>query len=421
MPNSIKTDREFPTNIVETPNSPQPAIIMTPSTIATPRAKYQVLGAISSAHFLNDMMQSLLLALYPMLKSDYHLSFTQIGLLSLTYQITASILQPAVGMVTDRHTIRHSLTMGMGFTFVGLLVLSQAGTFPLLLLAAGLVGMGSAVFHPESSRVARMASGGQHGLAQSIFQVGGNAGSACGPLLAALVVIPLGQSSMAWFSLAALLAMIVLWQVGNWRARQHQATKHKVQAKAQPLSTQKTAYALTVLMALVTTKYMYMASIQSYYTFYLIERFALTPQLAQIMLFVFLSGVALGTIIGGPIGDRIGRKRVIWFSILGCAPFTLALPYLGLHATILFSFIIGLIMSSAFSAILVFAQELLPGHIGTISGLFFGLAFGIAGISAALIGSLADHYGITTVYQITAWLPLGGIIAALLPDLRRRA
>ena len=388
--------------------------------IQTDNTKYRILGAISSAHFLNDMMQSLILALYPMLKGNYHLTFTQIGLLSLTYQITASVLQPVVGLVTDRFHIRHSLTAGMGFTFVGLLVLSDASTFPFLVLAAGLVGMGSAVFHPESSRVARMASGGQHGLAQSIFQVGGNAGSACGPLLAALIVIPLGQPSLAWFSLAALAAMIVLWQVSNWSSTHRQATLNKKQTRQQPFSNKKTAYALAVLMLLVMTKYMYMASIQSYYTFYLIERFGMQAQQAQIMLFVFLFGVAAGTIVGGPIGDRIGRKRVIWFSILGSAPFTLALPYLGLHATILFSFIIGLIMSSAFSAILVFAQELLPGHIGTISGLFFGLAFGIAGISAALIGNLADRYGITTVYQITAWLPLGGIVAALLPDLRRR-
>ncbi|MET3107063.1 FSR family fosmidomycin resistance protein-like MFS transporter [Oxalobacteraceae bacterium GrIS 2.11] len=393
---------------------------MTTLTIDTPNTKYRVLGAISGAHFLNDMMQSLILALYPLLKGSYHLSFTQIGLLSLTYQITASILQPLVGMVTDRYHVRHSLTIGMGFTFVGLIVLSQASTFPFLVLAAALVGMGSAVFHPESSRVARMASGGQHGLAQSIFQVGGNTGTATGPLLAALIVIPFGQPSLIWFSLAALLAMLVLWQVGNWAAAHHLASKHKPQTRQQPLSNKKTAFALTVLMGLVMTKYMYLASIQSYYTFYLIERFDMSAQQAQIMLFVFLFGVALGTIAGGPIGDRIGRKRVIWFSILGCAPFTLALPYLGLHATIVFSFIIGLIMSSAFSAILVFAQELLPNRIGMISGLFFGLAFGIAGISAALIGNLADQYGITTVYQITAWLPLGGIIAALLPDLRKR-
>jgi FSR family fosmidomycin resistance protein-like MFS transporter len=258
-------------------------------------------------------------------------------------------------------------------------------------------------------------------LAQSIFQVGGNAGSAAGPLLAALVIIPLGQSSLAWVSVAALIALILLWKIGNWSIQQHRATKHRARAQHQPLSNKKTYHALVILMTLVTTKYVYMASIQSYYTFYLIERFNLAPQEAQIMLFIFLFGVALGTIAGGPIGDRMGRKRVIWFSILGCAPFTLALPYLGLHATGLFSFLIGLIMSSAFSAILVFAQELLPKHIGMVSGLFFGLAFGIAGISAALIGALADHYGIVTVYKITAWLPLGGMIAALLPDLHKRA
>ncbi len=392
------------------------------STAATTRnaTRFRVLGAISSAHFLNDMMQSLIVALYPLLKGSYQLSFTQIGLLSLTYQITASLLQPLVGVVIDRWHVRHSLTFGMGFTFIGLLTLSQAATFPVLILAAGLIGIGSAVFHPESSRVARLASGGQHGLAQSIFQVGGNAGSASGPLLAAAIVIPMGQSSIAWFSVAALAAMLVLWNVSKWAAQQHHANKYKLASRAQPLSTQKTALALLVLIGLVTTKYLYLASIQSYYTFYLIERFGLSPQQAQIMLFVFLLGVALGTIAGGPIGDRIGRKSVIWFSILGSAPFTLALPYLGLNATILVSFIIGLIISSAFSAILVFAQELLPGYIGTVSGLFFGLAFGVAGISAALIGNLADQYGIVTVYQITAWLPLGGIIAALLPNLTRK-
>ena len=366
------------------------------------------------------MMQSLILALYPLLKGNYHLSFTQIGMLSLTYQITASLLQPVVGMVTDRYPVRHALSMGMIFSLCGLLLLSQAGTFPLLLLAAGIIGTGSAIFHPESSRVARMASGGQHGLAQSIFQVGGNAGSAAGPLLAALIVIPLGQSSLAWFGVAALVASFVLWHVSNWSAQHRHATRHHAHLRVQPFSNRKTAWALLVLVGLVTTKYMYMASIQSYFTFYLIERFGLNPQQAQIMLFVFLAGVAAGTIAGGPTGDRIGRKSVIWFSILGSAPFTLALPYLGLNMTIVFIFIIGLIMASAFSAILVFAQELLPGHIGTISGLFFGLAFGIAGISAALIGNLADSYGITAVYRITAWIPLAGIIAALVPDMRRR-
>jgi FSR family fosmidomycin resistance protein-like MFS transporter len=385
---------------------------------AVPNTKYRVLAAISSAHFLNDMMQSLILALYPILKGNYHLSFTQIGMLSLTYQITASILQPLVGYAIDRYTVKRALSAAMGFSLCGLLLLSQASTFPALLLAAALIGTGSSIFHPESSRVARMASGGQHGLAQSLFQVGGNAGSAAGPLLAALVVIPFGQSSVAWFGLAALVACVVLWQVSNWAHHQH--IKRKSAAPhPQPLSRNRTVYALTVLVALVTTKYLYMASIQSYFTFYLIERFGLNSQQAQLMLFVFLFGVATGTIAGGPIGDRIGRKLVIWVSILGCAPFTLALPYLDLHATAVCIFIIGLIMASAFSAILVFSQELLPNHVGTISGLFFGLAFGIAGISAALIGNLADHYGITMVYRLTAWIPLAGIVAALLPDLRK--
>jgi len=394
---------------------------MNSTTGDTQSTKYRILAAISSAHFLNDMMQSLILSLYPILKGSYHLSFTQIGMLSLTYQITASLLQPLIGYFTDRHPVRHALSMGMGFNLAGLLLLSQAGTFPLLLLAAGVIGTGSAIFHPSSSRVARMASGGQHGLAQSIFQVGGNAGSASGPLLAALIVIPFGQSSVAWFGLAALLASLVLWHVSDWAAQHHQATRHHAHLRVRPLSNRNTVAALLVLIGLVTTKYLYMASIQSYFTFYLIERFGVSAQRSQLMLFVFLAGVAIGTLAGGPIGDRIGRKRVIWFSILGSAPFTLALPHLELQATMVCIFIIGLIMASAFTAILVFAQELLPGHIGTVSGLFFGLAFGIAGISAALIGNLADRYGITAVYQITAWIPLAGIIAAFLPDLRKRA
>ncbi len=385
---------------------------------AAPTTKYRVLGAISTAHFLNDMMQSLILALYPILKGNYHLSFTQIGMLSLTYQITGSILQPVVGYAIDRYTLKRSLSVAMGFSLCGLLLLSQATTYPALLLAAALIGTGSSIFHPESSRVARLASGGQHGLAQSIFQVGGNAGSAAGPLLAALIVIPFGQSSVAWFGLAALIASVVLWQVSNWASHQH-AKRRAAAPLRQPLSREKTWYALAVLIALVTTKYMYMASIQSYFTFYLIERFGVGAQQAQLMLFIFLFGVAAGTIAGGPLGDRFGRKHVIWFSILGCAPFTLALPYLSLHATAVFIFIIGLIMASAFSAILVFAQELLPTHVGTISGLFFGLAFGIAGISAAMIGNLADVYGITSIYKLTAWIPLAGIIAALLPDLKK--
>lgn len=381
--------------------------------------RYRVLGAISSAHFLNDMLQSLILALYPLLKGSYHLSFTQIGLMTLTYQITASLLQPLVGSFTDRYPQKHALVLGMGFSLCGLCLLSQAHTFAWLLVAAALTGMGSAIFHPESSRVARLASGGQHGLAQSLFQVGGNAGSACGPLLAALIVIPLGQASLAWFSPAALLAMAVLWKIGNWKADHQKNNAGKRPSTAPPLSKARTTYALVILIALVFTKYIYTSSFHSYYTFYLIERFSLSTQAAQMLLFVFLSGVALGTILGGPIGDRIGRKRVIWFSILGAAPFSLMLPYVGLQGTVALSFVIGLVISSAFSAIMVLAQELLPGRIGMVSGLFFGLAFGVAGIGAALIGNFADQYGITAVYKVTAFLPLGGIIAIFLPDMKK--
>lgn len=386
---------------------------------AIENTRYRVLGAISSAHFLNDMLQSLILALYPLLKGSYQLSFTQIGLMTLTYQITASLLQPLVGSFTDRYPQKHALVLGMGFSLSGLCLLSQAHAFAWLLAAAALTGMGSAIFHPESSRVARLASGGQHGLAQSIFQVGGNAGSACGPLLAALIVIPLGQASLAWFSPAALLAMVVLWKIGNWKADQQKNHAGKRASTAQPLSKARTAYALAILIVLVFTKYIYTSSFHSYYTFYLIERFSLGTQAAQMLLFVFLSGVALGTILGGPVGDRIGRKRVIWFSILGAAPFSLMLPYVGLHGTVALSFVIGLVISSAFSAIMVMAQELLPGRIGMVSGLFFGLAFGVAGIGAALIGNLADQYGITAVYKVTAFLPLGGVIAIFLPDMKK--
>ncbi|QLG89105.1 MFS transporter [Chitinibacter bivalviorum] len=382
--------------------------------------RYRVLAAISSAHFLNDMMQSLILALYPMLKGNYHLSFAQLGLITLTYQITASILQPLIGAVTDKRPQQHSLVVGMGFTLVGLLQLSQADTFPLILLAAGLVGTGSSIFHPESSRIARFASGGQHGLAQSLFQVGGNAGSATGPLLAALIVIPLGQPSLAWFSLAALLAMGVLWRISRWYSHQQKAQGHKGNAKVAPFTPRKTLWVMGVLLTLLMTKFVYMASFQSYYTFYLIERFALVPQQAQLLLFVFLFAVALGTVLGGPIGDRIGRKTVIWLSILGAAPFSIALPYVGLSGTVALSFIVGLIMSSAFSAMLVYAQELMPGKVGMVSGLFFGLAFGIAGIGAALVGRLADSFGIISIYQVLAFLPLLGIVAGLLPSLRNK-
>lgn len=383
--------------------------------------RYRVLGAISFSHFLNDMMQSLILAIYPLLKGNFHLSFAQVGLITLTYQITASLLQPAVGLYTDKHPQPYSLVVGMGSTLSGLVLLAFAPSFGWLLLAAALVGTGSSIFHPESSRVARMASGGQHGLAQSIFQVGGNAGSAMGPLLAAWIIIPQGQQSVAWFSLAALLAMIVLWQVGGWYQQQHRAVRKTVVTAASPLPTRTVLTAMAVLMVLVFSKYFYMASLTSYFTFYLMQKFQLSVQSAQIHLFVFLFAVAAGTIIGGPLGDRIGRKRVIWGSILGVAPFTLALPYANLEWTGVLTFIIGFILASAFSAILVFAQELVPGKVGMVSGLFFGFAFGMGGIGAAVMGGLADRHGIEYVYQLCAWLPLLGLLTVFLPDIRKHA
>ena len=400
---------------------------MTTTTTAPPQADsertgFRVLGAISFSHFLNDMIQSLILAIYPLLKSSFHLSFAQIGLITLTYQITASLLQPVVGLYTDKRPQPYSLAIGMGCTLVGLLTLAVATDYPTLLLAAALIGTGSSIFHPESSRVARMASGGRHGLAQSIFQVGGNAGSAMGPLLAAWIIIPQGQRSVAWFSAAALLAMVVLWKIGGWYRRQQRARKTAARtAPGHALSSRQVTLAVGVLLMLIFSKYFYLSSLTSYYTFYLIHKFQLSVQSAQLYLFVFLFAVAAGTLLGGPIGDRIGRKRVIWGSILGVAPFTLLLPYASLAWTGPLTFIIGFILASAFSAILVFAQELLPGKIGAVSGLFFGFAFGMGGIGAAALGRLADVYGIDTVYQLCAFLPLIGLLTAFLPDLGRRA
>ncbi|MGE8357647.1 MAG: MFS transporter, partial [Microvirgula sp.] len=374
------------------------------------------------SHFLNDMIQSLILAIDPLLKSSFHLSFAQIGLITLTYQITASLLQPVVGLYTDKRPQPYSLAIGMGCTLVGLLTLAVATDYPTLLLAAALIGTGSSIFHPESSRVARMASGGRHGLAQSIFQVGGNAGSAMGPLLAAWIIIPQGQRSVAWFSAAALLAMVVLWKIGGWYRRQQRTRKTAARtAPGHALSSRQVTLAVGVLLMLIFSKYFYLSSLTSYYTFYLIHKFQLSVQSAQLYLFVFLFAVAAGTLLGGPIGDRIGRKRVIWGSILGVAPFTLLLPYASLAWTGPLTFIIGFILASAFSAILVFAQELLPGKIGAVSGLFFGFAFGMGGIGAAALGRLADVYGIDTVYQLCAFLPLIGLLTAFLPDLGRRA
>ena len=367
-------------------------------------------------------MQALLPALYPVLKSAFNLDFGQIGLITLTFQLTASLLQPAVGFYTDHRPQPYSLVAGMGLSLTGLLILSVAPTYPLLLLSAALVGMGSAVFHPESSRVARMASGGRHGLAQSLFQMGGNTGSALGPLLAAFVVVPRGQRSVAWFSAAALAGMIILARVGAWyNAHRRSAAKIRSATRPHDLPRGKVVGALTILLILVFSKNVYLASISSYYTFFLIERFGLSVQSAQLHLFVFLGAVAAGTIIGGPVGDRLGRKWVIWASILGVLPFTLALPYVSLFWTGVLSVAIGVILASAFSAILVFAQELVPGRVGMVSGLFFGFAFGTAGIGAALLGDLADRGGIELVYRLCSYLPALGLLTAFLPDIESGA
>jgi FSR family fosmidomycin resistance protein-like MFS transporter len=379
---------------------------------------YSVLTAISVSHLLNDMLQSLILAIYPLLQHEFSLSFTQIGMITLTYQITASLLQPLIGHYTDKHPQPYSLPVGMGFTLAGLLLLAAAQSFPVILIAAALVGTGSSVFHPESSRVARMASGGRHGLAQSLFQVGGNFGSALGPLLAALLIAPYGKGHVAWFSLAALLGMIVLLQVSKWYSHQQQLLKKRGPAAVvvNRLPPRTIALSLGILLLLVFSKYFYLTSLSSYYTFYLIHKFGVSIQDAQFHLFAFLLAVAAGTILGGPIGDKIGRKYVIWVSILGVAPFTLLLPHANLWWTSVLSVIIGLILASAFSAILVYAQELIPGKVGMVSGLFFGLAFGMGGVGAAVLGYVADKTSIELVYQICAFLPLLGIFTAFLPD-----
>jgi FSR family fosmidomycin resistance protein-like MFS transporter len=378
-----------------------------------------VLAAISFCHLLNDMMQSLLPALYPMLKGSYQLSFGQIGLLTFTFQFTASLLQPLIGAYADRKPRPYSLAAGMGFTLTGLVLLAFAGSYALLLLAAAFIGTGSSVFHPESSRVARMASGGRHGLAQSIFQVGGNFGSAAGPLLAAFIVLPRGQSSVAWFSAIALLGMFVLFHVGHWY-KQHGITRLQRAAAARPATPRRhVRIAITVLLALIFSKYFYLASLSSYYTFYLIDHFQVSVRNSQLLLFVFLASAALGGMIGGPLGDRLGAKYIIWASILGVLPFTLLLPHANLFWTAVLTVPIGLILSSAFPAIVVYAQDLLPGRTGTVAGLFFGFAFGMGSVGAAVLGALADHVGITLVYQLCAFLPIIGLLAAFLPDLHR--
>jgi len=383
---------------------------------------FPILIAASFCHFLNDMVQSLLPAIYPLLKQTFALDFGQIGLITLTYQLVASVLQPAIGLYTDIRPKPYSLTVGMGFTLIGLLILSVSPTYGVLLFAAALVGMGSAIFHPESSRVVRTASGGKHGFAQSFFQVGGNTGSAMGPLLAAFIVLPRGKSSIAWFSLVALLGMIVLARVGAWSKTHRKIAAKTLAASAQQrhdLSPRTVAFSIAILIALIFSKFFYLVSLNSYYTFYLMSKFHVSVRSSQIYLFIFMGAVAAGTLIGGPIGDRIGRKPVIWGSILGVLPFTLMLPYANLFWTSILTVIIGVILASAFSAILVYAQELVPGKIGMVSGMFFGLAFGMAGIGAAVLGNLADHTSINFVYQVCSFLPAIGLLTGFLPNIEK--
>jgi len=382
---------------------------------------FSILLSISFSHLLNDTIQSLIPSIYPLVKKSFQLSFTQVGLITLTFQLAASLLQPFVGFYTDKKPQPFSLATGMGFTLCGLVLLSFAATFGWLLLSVGLIGIGSSVFHPEASKVAYMASGGRRGLAQSIFQVGGNAGSSIGPLLAALIIVPHGKKSVIWFSVLALLAIMVLIYIGKW----YQQNKHRIRPKASHhlredgmhLSKRKVTISIIILLVLIFSKYFYLASMTSYYTFYLIDKFHVTVQSSQVHLFLFLFATAVGTFFGGPLGDKFGRKYVIWFSILGVAPFTLLLPYLNLFWTTVFSVCIGFILSSAFSAILVYAQELLPGKVGMVSGLFFGFAFGMGGIGSAVLGSLADHTSIHFVYHVCSFLPLIGLLTGFLPNI----
>jgi FSR family fosmidomycin resistance protein-like MFS transporter len=392
----------------------------TPGRGIAERTSLGILVAISVSHMLNDLMQSVIPAIYPILKDEFTLTFGQIGLIQLAFQLTASILQPAVGIYTDRNPQPFSLAIGMGVTLCGLLMVSIASSYPMLLFAVAMIGMGSAIFHPEASRVARMASGGRHGFAQSLFQVGGNFGSAIGPLLAALIVLSRGQASVAWFSLVALAGMLILTRVGFWyREHQRERAKKTAPPVVQTLSRQVVIRSVAILAVLMFSKFVYMAGLTSYYTFYLIETFDVSVKDSQLYLFLFLAAVAAGTIAGGPIGDRFGRKFVMWFSILGALPFTLMLPYASLFWTASLSVVIGFILSSAFPAIVVYAQELMPGKIGMVSGLFFGFAFGLGGIGAAALGQLADWTSITFVFQLCSFLPALGLLTAFLPDTRK--
>ncbi|WP_102224508.1 MFS transporter [Acidimangrovimonas sediminis] len=385
------------------------------------RPAFGALGAASLSHFLNDMTQSLFLASYPLFKGGFALSFAQIGFLTLTYQVTASLLQPVIGRYTDRHPLPYSLPFGMAASLAGLLSLAFATNYAMLVIGAVLLGTGSSIFHPESSRIARLASGGAHGLAQSVFQIGGNAGTAVGPLLIAWFVLPHGRHALAWFALTALLGVIVMSWLGRWYSAHLKARPAGRTTAAIPRDPALVRRVMALLIVLIMSKYLYVASISSYYIFYLMHRFGISEHAAQMDLFVFLAGMAVGTMIGGPIGDRIGRKRVIWISILGALPFTLALPYTPLAVTVGLSGVVGVILASAFPAIVVYGQELIPGKVGTVSGLFFGLAFGIGGLGAALLGIVADRIGIDGVYRICAFLPALGLLAVFLPDLDREA
>ncbi|MEK1836466.1 MFS transporter [Pseudomonas sp. NPDC089918] len=398
----------------------QSAATSAPATSQNSPLVMRIIGAVALAHLINDLIQAVLPSIYPMLKASYGLTFTQIGLITLTFQLTASLLQPWVGYHTDRHPKPWLLPAGTVCTLIGILMMSVVGSFPMILLAAGLIGVGSSTFHPEASRVARLASGGRFGLAQSTFQVGGNAGSAFGPLLAAAIIIPYGQGHVAWFGLFALFALFVLYRISRWYANHLNLFKLKQgQAATHGLSKRRVISALVVLGLLVFSKYFYMASLTSYFTFYLIEKFDLSVASSQLHLFLFLGAVAAGTFFGGPIGDKIGRKAVIWFSILGVAPFTLLLPHVDLFWTSILSVVIGFILASAFSAIVVYAQELVPGNVGMIAGVFFGLMFGFGGIGAALLGHLADVHGIEYVYFLCSFLPLFGVLAIFLPRTRK--
>ena len=395
--------------------------VAAPGRALVQKTTLSIILAVSLCHLINDTMQSLLSAIYPILKESYGLDFVQIGLLTFTFQVTASLLQPLIGMYTDKRPLPYSLPVGMGSSLLGLIILGFAQSYWLLLLGSAFVGLGSAIFHPESSRVARLASGGRHGLAQSLFQVGGNVGSAIGPLLAAFIVLPHGQGSVAWFGVGSLLGIFILTRVGQWYAAHRRANVGKAPASmVLPFDRRTTLIALGVLTVLTLTKNAYMAGLSSYYTFFLIEKFNVAVQDSQLLLFVYLGASAVGVFIGGPIGDRFGAKFVIWFSILGVLPFTLALPYADLTWTVVLTIIIGLVFSSAFSAIVVFAQELMPGRVGMIAGIFFGFAFGAGGIAAAALGALADAHGIEFVFQLCSFLPLAGLLTVLLPDFGRR-